>query len=236
MARRKPKGKQVSGTDSDNSPAEPPPPSPTQHAYDAVAHVYAQRIFPELYFKPFDREQLDTLARRVGDLGPICDLGCGPGQVARYLKDQGAAVLGVDLSPAMVAQARALNPDIDFQTGDMRALTAVADGGWGGVAAFYSLIHIERAELPVALAELRRALKPGGWLLAAVHLGAETLHRDELWGIPVQLDFYHFQSGELAGLFAAAGFTVVADLERDPYPPDVEYQSRRNYLFAQKPQ
>jgi SAM-dependent methyltransferase len=212
-----------------------PTPNPTEQAYDAVAHVYAQRIFPELYFKPFDRDQLDQLVQRVGALGPICDLGCGPGQVARYLKDAGAAVLGVDLSTAMVAQAYALNPDIEFQVGDMRALSNFPDEAWGGIAAFYSLIHLAPADLPVALAELRRVLKPGGWFLAAGHLGSEVLHRDELWGIPVQLDFYHFLSGELAERFTEAGFTLIADRERDPYPPDVEYQSRRNYVLAQKP-
>jgi SAM-dependent methyltransferase len=211
-------------------------PDPTQHAYDQVAHLYAQRIYQELDFKPFDRALLDRLVERVGALGPICDLGCGPGQVARYLKDHGAEVLGVDLSPAMVAQARALSPDIAFQVGDMRALTDMPDGAWGGIAAFYSLIHIARAELPGALAELKRVLRPGGWLLAAVHLGTETLHRDELWGIPVALDFYHFESAELQGYLEAAGFTVVDNLDRDPYAPDVEYQSRRGYLFAQAPE
>ncbi|MCC7360904.1 MAG: methyltransferase domain-containing protein [Anaerolineales bacterium] len=216
-------------------PADAPQPDPTCHAYDQVAHLYAQRIYPELYFKPFDREQLDRLSERVGALGPICDLGCGPGQVARYLKDHGAATLGVDLSPAMTVQAAALNPDIAFQVGDMRALTGVADGAWGGLAAFYSLIHLSRPELPGALRELRRALVPGGWLLAAVHLGSETLHRDELWGLPVSLDFYHFTSAELREYLEQAGLTVVEVLERDPYPPDIEYQSRRGYLFAQRP-
>ena len=215
------------------APGSSLPPDPTQHAYDQVAHLYAQRIYPELYFKPFDRALLDKLIERVGALGPTCDLGCGPGQVARYLKDHGADVVGVDLAPGMVAQARALNPDIDFQTGDMRALTGVPDGAWGGLAAFYSLIHIARAEMPGALAELKRVLVPGGWLLAAVHLGAETLHRDDLWGLPVQLDFYHFEAAELQSYLEAAGFIVVDNLDRDPYAPDVEYQSRRGYLFAQ---
>jgi hypothetical protein len=51
----------------------------------------------------------------------------------------------------------------------------------------------------------------------------------------VQLDFYHFESAELQGYLEAAGFTVVDNLDRDPYAPDVEYQSRRGYLFAQTP-
>ena len=53
----------------------------------------------EMDDKPFDRDCLDRLARAVGDLGPICDLGCGPGQIARYLHRQGVKTLGVDLSP-----------------------------------------------------------------------------------------------------------------------------------------
>ena len=68
-----------------------------------------------------------------------------------------------------------------------------------------------------------------------MHLGEGTLHRDELWGVPVQLDFYHFEGAELQGYLEAAGFTVVDNLARDPYAPDVEYQSRRGYLFAQTP-
>ena len=61
--------------------------------------------------KPFDRDCLDRLAREVGDLGPICDLGCEPGHIARYLHSQGVETLGVDLSPNMVAETRRLNPN-----------------------------------------------------------------------------------------------------------------------------
>jgi trans-aconitate methyltransferase len=61
----------------------------TQTSYDAVAPEYAQRFRDEMDDKPFDRDCLDRLAREVGDLGPICDLGCGPGQIARYLHRQG---------------------------------------------------------------------------------------------------------------------------------------------------
>jgi SAM-dependent methyltransferase len=205
----------------------------TRRAYDAVAREYAARIYGELGHKPFDRAQLDRLAERAGALGPICDLGCGPGQVARYLAEGGARALGVDLAPGMLAEARRLNPGLAFCAGDMLALP-VAEGAWGGIAAFYSLIHIDRARLPAALAELRRALCPGGWLLAAFHLGRDTVHLDEWWGAAVRLDFHFFETDELCRALADAGFRALEALERDPYPPAVEHQSRRAYLFAQK--
>src|SRR5262249_44838454 len=160
---------------------------------------------------------------RVGGLGPICDLGCGPGQVARYLHDQGAATFGLDLSEGMLAQARALNPGIEFRQGNMLALDDT-DESWGGAAAVYSLIHIPRGRLPQALAELRRVLRPGGSLLAAVHYGEQTMHRDEWWGHEVSVDFIFFEPAALEQAVRAAGFVVDQLTVREPYP-DVEYPS-----------
>jgi SAM-dependent methyltransferase len=205
-----------------------------RQSYDAVAAEYAARIYDELRHKPFDRAQLDRLIERARGHGPVCDLGCGPGQVARYLHDHGALALGVDLSPGMLAQARRLNPGLSFHLGDMLALP-VRDGAWGGIAAFYSLIHIPRPRMAAALTELRRVLAPGGWLLAAFHLGRETLHRDELWGQPVALDFHSFETQEMVGWIGEASFTSIEAAERDPYAPEVEHQSRRGYVFARKP-
>ena len=48
--------------------------------YDRVAGEYATRIFDELAGKPFDRAILDRLAELALPIGPVCDLGCGPGR------------------------------------------------------------------------------------------------------------------------------------------------------------
>jgi len=90
-----------------------------QADYDPVAEEYAEKFFHELQHKPFDRELLDRFATRVQGLGPVCDLGCGPGQIARYLHERGVDAFGVDLSPAMVEVAQRLNPGIHFEQGDM---------------------------------------------------------------------------------------------------------------------
>ena len=88
--------------------------SNTQASYDQVAEEYAEKFKEEMDDKPFDRDCLDRLAREVGNLGPICDMGCGPGQIARYLHRQGVDTLGVDLSPRMVAVARETVTLVDF--------------------------------------------------------------------------------------------------------------------------
>jgi SAM-dependent methyltransferase len=206
----------------------------TQTSYDLVADEYVRRIFEELQHKPLDRLLLDRFAASVRGLGLACDMRCGPGQVARYLHEQGVEVCGVDLSPAMVERARGLTPGVEFRQGNMLALD-VPDEAWAGIAAFYSLIHIPRGDLATALSELRRVLRPGGLLLVSFHIGDETIHLDEWWGQQVCVDFYMFQSAEMAGCLTSAGFKIEEIMEREPYP-DVEHQSRRSYIFARRPQ
>lgn len=205
--------------------------SQTREAYDNVAQDYAEHIFGELAGKPLDRALLDHFAERVRRLGLAVDMGCGPGQVARYLKDRGIAVMGVDLSTQMVEVARRLNPGIPFKQGNMLALDE-PDGAWGGIAAFYSIIHIPRARVPDALRELKRVLIPGGLLLLAIHRGSETLPPGELWGKPMGADFIFFTAAEMQGYLRQAGFAVEQVIERAPYAPEVEHQSYRVYIFA----
>lgn len=204
-----------------------------QLSYDLVVDEYVQRIFDELQDKPLDRQLLDRFADSVRAVGPACDMGCGPGHVARYLYERGVEVCGIDLSAAMVERARCLVPGVDFRQGDMMALDA-PDGAWAGIAAFYSIIHIPRRDIVPALGELRRVLLPGGLLLLAFHLGDETVHLDEWWGQRVCIDFFFFRSGEMADYLKAAGFEIEEIIERDPYP-DIEHQSRRSYILARRP-
>ena len=210
-----------------------PTPSDLRNDYDPIAAEYAQRLYHELEHKPLDRSLLDRLAAQVRERGTICDLGCGPGQVAAYLHSRGAQVCGIDLSAEMLKLARQLNPEIPFQQGDMLALAELADQSFGGIAAFYSIIHIPRDRVVEALREMCRVLRPQGLLLLTFHLGQQVIQLDELWEQPVALDFVFFETEEMNGYLRAAGFEIAEVIERDPYP-EVEVQTRRAYLFAQK--
>lgn len=205
----------------------------TQTSYDQVADEYVRRIFDELQHKPLDRQLLDRFAASVRGVGSACDLGCGPGHVARYLHERGVQVCGVDLSAEMVERARRLTPAIEFWQDDMMALDT-PDETWAGITAFYSLIHIPRANLARTLRELRRVLRPGGVLLLSFHIGDEAIHLDDWWGQKVSVDFFFFRSAEMAGYLTSTGFEIEEIIEREPYP-DIEHQSRRSYIFAMRP-
>jgi SAM-dependent methyltransferase len=208
-------------------------PSITAASYDRLADEYAARIYDELANKPLDRELLDRFARELGAAGTVCDLGCGPGHVARFLRERGANVVGMDLSAGMVGKARALNPDVVFEVGDMLALP-VKDEAWSGIAAFYSIIHIPPGRVVDALSEMWRSLQPGGLLLVAFHVGEEIRHVEELWEVAVNLDFHFFSVELMAAWMRQAGFVVEDVIRRDPYP-EVEVQTQRAYVFARRP-
>jgi SAM-dependent methyltransferase len=206
-----------------------------QSTYDRLAENYTAHFRDEMDKKPFDRKMLDWLAEKVGDLGVICDMGCGPGQIAHYLGGHGIKVCGVDLSPEMVRQAQSLHPDISFQQGDMFSLADVPDNSYGGIAAFYAIVNLPPASIVRALQELMRVLCPNGVLLLTFHIGQGIKHLDEMLGQRVSLDFFFFETAEVKDYLRAAGFELEEAIERDPYSEEVEYQSRRAYIFARKP-
>jgi SAM-dependent methyltransferase len=206
-------------------------PDQTRDSYDRVAADYADRFLGELTYKPLDRSLLDLFAAEAAPIGPIADIGCGPGHVARYLCESGVAALGLDLSSRMVEIATRTHPGIVFQVADMRALP-VRDQTWGGIVAFYSIIHMSPAELPAVCREFHRTLRPGGMALLSFHLGDELRHVDELWGHPVSLDFQFYERSTVEHDLEAAGLEVDAYVERRPYEGEVE--TTRAYLITHR--
>lgn len=204
----------------------------TRESYDRVAAAYAAQFFGELVHKPMDRALLDVFAADVRERGPVADIGCGPGQIGRYLHDRGLDVEGIDLSPEMVARGRQLSPTMRFAVGSMLALP-LEDASLGGIVAFYSIIHIPPEHLPQAFGEFRRVLRPGGPALLSFHVGDECVRPGEMLGRPVALDFQFYQPEQLARELEAAGFAVEARLVRTPYVPQ-EHPSQRGYLLARR--
>jgi SAM-dependent methyltransferase len=199
--------------------------------YDKVAKHYAEHFYDELSQKPFDREQLDRFAESMQDGGRVYEIGCGPGQIARYLKDRGVDVFGLDLSSEMIACARVLNEDIEFECGNMLEMD-VSDGTLAGIVAFYSIIHLPRKDVSSASREFHRVLQPGGRVLLTFHGGQGEARTDDWFGQGVSIAANLFEGEEIARSLSSEGFEVEDIIERPPY--DFEYQSRRIYLFARK--
>lgn len=209
-----------------------------QAAYDAVARRYHDQLGNELAGKPLDRALLKAFAELAG-AGTIADVGCGPGHVTRFLAARHLRLIGIDLSPGMIAVAREHAPRLAFAVGSMLRLPA-ADGAWSGVIALYSIIHLTAGDRALACREFARTLRTGGWLLAAFHVDSpdfaagEVNHLTAWFGEAVELNGYFLDPADVVRDVEAAGFTVTATVVRSP-SPGVEYPSRRCYLLARRP-
>ena len=202
-----------------------------RRGYETVARAYREHLIDELAGKPLDRAFLDAFAE--GCSGTVLDVGCGPGQIARYLASRGATVEGVDLSPAMIEEARATHPGITFRVGDMFALPYEA-ATIAGIAAFYAIVHLRSDELVAPFRDFARVLVPGGLVALSFHVGDDVEHVDELFGAQTSLDFVNHQPEAVIQALVRAGFTLEARLDRAPYPGK-EYPSQRTYLLARSP-
>jgi SAM-dependent methyltransferase len=203
-------------------------------SYDAVAADYAEHLVDELRDLPFETWLLDRV--RVHAAGrPVVEVGSGPGHVTAFLSDGGASATGIDLSPAMVAEARRRYPLSTFEVGDLRRLSRPpTSSGWAAVLGWYSLIHLAASEMPDAVAALARPLDPDGWLVLGLHAGAEVRHLDEWFGHDVQLDFVLYEPGFVVRVLETAGFVDIEWYLRGPVTARGE-TTQRLYVVGRRP-
>ncbi|MDF1602636.1 DUF480 domain-containing protein [Nocardioides sp. YIM 152315] len=203
-------------------------------SYDAVAGPYADHLAEELRRLPFETWLLDRVAAHA-DGGPVVEVGCGPGHVTAYLAEAGADATGVDLSPGMVEEARRRFPDGSYEVGDLRRLMRPTTApGWSAVLAWYSLIHLAASELPAAVEALARPLAPGGWLVIALHAGAEVRHHDSWFDVPIDLDFVYHEHEDVVDLVRSAGLADVEWYRRGALEHRGE-TSNRLYVVGRRP-
>jgi uncharacterized protein YceH (UPF0502 family)/phospholipid N-methyltransferase len=203
-------------------------------AYAAVAVSYAEQFCDELAGLPFE----SWLLRRVVDLAdgaPVIEVGTGPGHVAAFLAEAGADATGLDITPEMVDQARRRYPGVSYQVGDLRRLMRpTTHDGWGAVLAWYSLIHLAPSELPAAIASLARPLRANGWLVLALHTGAEVRTATDWFGHEIDLDFVLHDPAEVLAIVEQTGLLDIEWYHRGPFTARGE-TTQRLYVVARKP-
>ncbi|GGY51012.1 class I SAM-dependent DNA methyltransferase [Streptomyces omiyaensis] len=204
-------------------------------SYDRVADNYVHMVrttgIGDIRRHPWLKASIDAFADSVDGLGPVLDVGCGPGTVTAYLAGRGLDVSGVDLSPRMVENARRLYPECRFEVASATELD-LGEATLGGVLGWWSLFNLPRAVLPQVLAHFARALEPGGFFITATHVGDGDLRRTEAYGgVAVEWTTHKWRPEELVELIERAGLAPVAELR---IPAD-EHTGPGVVVMARKP-
>lgn len=203
-------------------------------SYDRVADAYVDRFaisgLGDARTRPWLRATLDVFAESVRDLGPVLDVGCGPGQVTAYLAKRGLDVSGIDLSPKMIEHARRLYPHCRYEIGS--ATGRLRPNSLAGVLGWWSLFHLPRRVVPQVLASFAQALVPGGSLIVATHAGdGEDTRTEAYGGVPVSWTTHRWQPEAFTEMVTAAGLRPAGEVRL----PGNEHSGPAFILIAQRP-
>ncbi|MFZ9856966.1 MAG: class I SAM-dependent methyltransferase [Roseiflexaceae bacterium] len=116
--------------------------------------------------------------------GPVLELGCGTGHLQASLATHGIWSIGLDRSPAMLAQAQ--HRTARLIRADSQALPC-ADQSFSTVVAAFPAPYIAD---PATLTEVTRVLKPGGYLVILLAAGRMQLQAHPLWHQLTQQSWY----------------------------------------------
>ncbi|WP_105616387.1 class I SAM-dependent methyltransferase [Vallitalea okinawensis] len=203
-----------------------------EQCYSKVASKYTESFFDELKNKPLDRYLLDVFCNQIRIGGKVCEVGCGPGHVARYIKDKEIDIFGLDLSEGMIKNARKRNPDIEFLKGNMLELELKVESLAGAVS-YYSIVNFTLEEVKKILQNLWTILEDEGILFLGFHEGDEVLNLSNWFEEEMQLDFTFFSIDDIVQILEEQNYKIIEALTRYPYE-DCEYMSPKGYIICKK--
>ncbi len=195
--------------------------------FDALGAAYAGELSPAARERVVGRKVALTVhALRAAGIAPgarLLDAGCGPGWYVDALAGAGYRVVGVDLAPGQVAAAReAATAGTGLLAASVLALP-FQNGAFDAALAVNVLHHAgDRADQDAALAEMARAVRPGGLVLVHEISTVNPLYRlymaylFPLWkridlGTEVWLDPRHPPTAGGAALTTLHHYTFLPD-------------------------
>jgi cyclopropane fatty-acyl-phospholipid synthase-like methyltransferase len=191
----------------------------TRAVYDAEAGEYDAREYPHAAQDQFVARVLDAVPRG----GVILDIPCGTGRYFSLVAAAGRRVVGMDQSAGMLAVARSKGVAERLEQVGLQELAD--DAAFDAVLTIDAMENVGPEDWPLVLANLRRAVKPGGlvyltveeWrdergkeaaLAALLARGVPAVHGEVVEGDVAGYHFYP-ERERVLGWIAASGLAVL---------------------------
>lgn len=183
-----------------------------------VAEAYENLLVPAL-FAEWTHRLADAANIQGGQ--HVLDVACGTGILARIIAERigsDGSVSGVDANPGMLAVANRIAPEIEWREGDAEALP-YEDNSFDAVVCQFGLMLFSSPK--TALQEMKRVLRPGGNLAAAVFGSQDDLPAyaamadvygrlvDKSVGDALRMPFSMGDTDTLVSVFASAGISSI---------------------------
>lgn len=174
----------------------------TKQTYQKIASRWAKsHSNPKFWYKEMEA------FRRTLPKGKILDVGAGSGRDAKGLIELGYDYIGIDISDALLKEARKTNPGVDFREASLYDLefSELFDGFWCAAV----LLHIPRDRMKDALRSIKKCLKPGavGFIAIKEGKGERMLDRSE----DDQRYFAYWDNDEFKNLLKKCEFTICVE-------------------------
>jgi cyclopropane fatty-acyl-phospholipid synthase-like methyltransferase len=139
--------------------------------YNAYVQPYITRFMDLALYK----ESFNYLVENLPSNAEVFELGCGPGNVIRYLSSKRPDIkfIGIDLAPAMIEAAQKENPEQKFYILDIRDIEVIANR-FDGIISAFSIPYLLHSDLGKMFTNCRKLLKPNGLLYLSCMEGPEN--------------------------------------------------------------
>jgi SAM-dependent methyltransferase len=119
-----------------------------QHVWDYIDKFMELNLYKDTF---------DYLLNTVPLAGTVIELGCGPGNVVRYIgsKRPDLQIMGIDLAPTMIEEAKKTNPGAEFKILDIQHAGEI-DGHFDAVIAAFCIPYLSPDYLAPLFSNMRR--------------------------------------------------------------------------------
>lgn len=192
------------------------------HTFNQAAQVYQEKFMDlSLYHDSFD--QFCSLIAAPN--ARVLDIGCGPGNISRYLLSQRPDFIleGIDLAPNMIELARQNNPGARFSVMDCRHISQLP-GTYHAVMCGFCMPYLSKTDCQKLIRDCATLLEPGGIVYFSTMEGdySQSGYRSSSDGKYKTYMYFH-EAELLRRMMERAGFELKA-FKRQAYPGTGEPQ------------
>lgn len=170
-----------------------------------------------------------------GTCGAACqvlDIGCGPGNIARYLLDRrpDLQLTGTDLAPNMVELARRNNPTARFMIMDSRKISSLTEK-FDLVVCGFCIPYLELADVRLLIGVIAEHLNPQGLLYLSYIDGNYQNSKAQTNPDGDQVFTHYFEESDISGILQTQGFTILEVIHK-PFPATDDTKVTETFIYA----